>query len=303
MKQLMIIKSNQTALKTAMADIVSNEGSIGFFKFDNSAITGLISEDFYIAHGRPNGQHPMVIPEVDFNSMSVTKSTPQAASTFNVVFALPQNTNGEVEVDEDFTIMLVKQGVVPHQRNTWSFTYRNKYADPAAATAAFVNEFNKKFQMMSFPFIASNSDNDIDNSDNDTDNSDNNTDITITCSNVGEQWTIKFADMLFDLNTNGNATITNGYPAMLDKAYVQNLASECAAGKGFTDTYRNGDTTIPGYPETVEDTTYNLYTLRFQVGRKAAKTRDEKVWQVVHIAVPTNNSDMNSALATLFGIS
>jgi hypothetical protein len=81
-------------------------------------------------------------------------------------------------------------------------------------------------------------------------------------------------------------SVTYGRKAIGDKADIQDLASRCAAGKGFTDTYRDGDTIYPNYPETVEDTTYNVYTLRFRVGRDSAKTRDERVWQIVHIAVP-----------------
>ena len=73
-----------------------------------------------------------------------------------------------------------------------------------------------------------------------------------------------------------------------DVAYIKDLASQCAAGKGFDYVEGDGKEIYPGYPEALDGTTYNIYTLRFQVGRKSAKTRDEKVWQLVHIAVPTD---------------
>ena len=90
------------------------------------------------------------------------------------------------------------------------------------------------------------------------------------------------------------STNTAAEPTIGDKAYIQDLASQCAAGKGFTDTHNNGDGIYPGYPEAVQDliptTTagaagYIVYTLRFKVGRDSAKTRDERVAQLVHIAV------------------
>ena len=58
----------------------------------------------------------------------------------------------------------------------------------------------------------------------------------------------------------------------------------------------------PGYPEAVADTTYTLYTLRFKVGRSAAKQRDEQVYQIVHIAVPSDASDLISSLDTILGV-
>ena len=120
--------------------------------------------------------------------------------------------------------------------------------------------------------------------------------VTITGLNKGEGWTLKAADALYGTSI----TTTAATPAIGDKAYVEDLASRCAAGKGFTDVYADGDSIYPGYPEAVENTTYNIYTLRFAVGRDSAKTRDERVSQIVHIAVPVGATSA-STIDTVLG--
>ena len=54
--------------------------------------------------------------------------------------------------------------------------------------------------------------------------------------------------------------------------------------------------------ETVADTTYILYTLRFKVGRSAAKQRDEQVYQIVHIAVPSGETTLIGKIDTILGV-
>ena len=79
------------------------------------------------------------------------------------------------------------------------------------------------------------------------------------------------------------------------------LASRCAAGKGFNYTAQDASEIYPGYPEEVEDTTYTMYTLRFAVPRVAAKQRDEVVYQIVHIVVPSA-ATVVTTLDTIFGL-
>ena len=80
------------------------------------------------------------------------------------------------------------------------------------------------------------------------------------------------------------------------------MASRCAAGKGFNYTAEDAHELYPGYPETVADTTYILYTLRFKVGRSAAKQRDEQVYQIVHIAVPSEETTLIGKIDTILGV-
>ena len=80
------------------------------------------------------------------------------------------------------------------------------------------------------------------------------------------------------------------------------MASRCAAGKGFNYTAEDAHEMYPGYPEAVADTTYTLYTLRFKVGRSAAKQRDEQVYQIVHIAVPSSATTLIGNIDTILGV-
>lgn len=310
MKQLLIVNSTAALnAKNPSGSVTGKDlsglkpGAIAFAEVGAATVlSGLASKNFCIALGRPNGQIPFLIPEVDIRTLSIVKSAPVAATTFQAVVTLPDpedvaelipTTSRVISPIQEYGIVFIKRGAVPHERNTYSVQVATQ-----AATATLVGDkleeaINAKTSE-NFPFTASNSSGVI----------------TITCLNAGEDWDIKFFDCLEVLNGtptytktgSGSAAMVTGYKigtsgseevivtlgrkAIGDKADIQDLASRCAAGKGFTDVYRDGDTIYPGYPETVEDTTYNVYTLRFRVGRDSAKTRDERVWQIVHVAVP-----------------
>ena len=45
-----------------------------------------------------------------------------------------------------------------------------------------------------------------------------------------------------------------------------------------------------------------MYTLRFKVGRSAAKQRDEQVYQIVHIAVPSSATTLIGNIDTILGV-
>lgn len=84
-----------------------------------------------------------------------------------------------------------------------------------------------------------------------------------------------------------------------DVEYMFNLYKRCAANKGFTETDELGRDLYAGYIKTLEDakrewfassktTTYSILHLRYKSHRNSAKTRDEGIWQTVHIAYPTD---------------
>ena len=311
MKQLLIVNSANALNAAETGKTVTaydysglKAGAISFIQLGGvSALNTLLAakptKNFAIALGRPNGQVPFVIPEVDLASLSVIKAVPKPATNFMVDITLPNPSDVATLVNPtsmvqspiaEYGFTMIKKGTVPHERNRWSVTVASQSDDVKVVAAALAKAVNDKTSDL-FPFTAEAGD-DI---------------LTITCQNPGEDWTIRFTDCLDSLNVavnddlNGSVDITRGEKAMGDMADIQDLASRCAAGKGFTDTYRDGDTIYPGYPEAVENTTYNVYTLRFRVGRDAAKTRDERVWQVVHIAVPVNNASV-SAIETILGL-
>ena len=312
MKQLLIVNSANALNAAETGKTVSaydysglKAGAISFIELGGVGGTDTLlaakpTKNFAIALGRPKGQVPFVIPEVDLASLSVVKATPKAAVTCVVTFTVPDPSDVATLVNPtsmvhspiaEYGFAMIKKNTVPHERNRWSVMVASQSDSASVVAAALAKAVNDKTNEL-FPFTATAS----------------GAAVTVTCKNPGEDWTIRFTDCLDGLNVaiddanNNTVTLTAGEKAMGDMADIQDLASRCAAGKGFTDTYRDGDTIYPGYPEVVENTTYNVYTLRFRVGRDAAKTRDERVWQIVHIAVPVNGSAV-SAIETILGVS
>lgn len=325
MKQLLIVNSAKALNAKKPSGTLSDakdfssldNGAIAFAELGSTSLmSGLASKNFCIALGRPNSQLPFIIPEVDIRTLSIVKSVPVAAATFEAEFTVPNpadvtelipTTSRVVSPINEYGVVFIKRGAVPHERNTWTVQVTSQSDSASVVATALAKAINDKSNEI-FAFQASAS----------------GAVVTATCLNAGEEWDIRFIDCLEVLNgtptytddsdstaspavpatfTTGytigsTVTVTYGRKAIGDKADIQDLASRCAAGKGFTDVYRDGDTIYPNYPETVEDTTYNVYTLRFRVGRDSAKTRDERVWQIVHVAVPVG-ATAASAIGTI----
>ena len=305
MRQLLIVKEqgansilNYGLTDSAVTDLSGlHDGAISFFELGSDiALTNLApTKNFAIALGRPNGQRPFIIPEVDVDTLSIVKALPYKGKTFSVVFTL-----GTTVAGNEYTLRFFKKGVVPHERNSWTVsvvasTNNSSYSEAAAFKTAMDNKVNDKF-----PFTTARS----------------NGQLTITCNNVGEDWEVVATDSL----SGTSLTITHAEKPIGDKKHIQKLASFCAAGKGFYHTAAEGREFIPGYPEDVVDyelndsgenrngtnanngkystAGYAIYTLRFKVGRDASKTRDERVWQIVYIAVPVTKISAIDAILT-----
>lgn len=267
MRQLLIVNSAK-ALNAGGAtpkDLSKLEaGALLLHELESdTALTTAPTKNFAIALGRPNGQIPFLIPEVDVASLNVVKSSPITGVPFKVTFSMPTPVIGK-----EYTLRFFRKGVVPHERNSWTVSIVAKTTTPNTEAAEFVKMVNAKVSDK-FRFTASA----------------NNAAITIQAAD-NTMWEVAVADSL----TGVPLTVTDAVCATNDKAYIENLASFCAAGKGFRDTMPYGATTIPAYPETVEDTTYYVYTLHFRNGHASGKTREERVWQKVYIAVPTTSS-------------
>lgn len=274
MKQLLIVNSSTTVNDKAPAayDTLA-AGEIAFFQVLNGVSTQMSAGDiangnFGIALGRPNGQVPFMIPEVDVKTLTYTKAAYDAGKAFKRKFTFPTPVVGT-----EYTILFVKKGTVPHERNTWHCSIVAGTATASTEAAAFKAVIEDRLGDKFTVSVATAA-------------------ITITGKNVGEQWDAKLLDGLAGVSFAGSTDFVDAAPAVGDAAYVKELASKCAAGKGFTDTYEDGATTIPGYPEAVEPSgQYTIFTLRFAVPRVAAKTRDEVVNQVVHIACTSTQAE------------
>ena len=300
MKQLLIVNSekalNAGTSVTAYDFSGLDAGAISFFEcgIDQTAST-LISakptKNFGIALGRGANMPAFVIPEVDISTLEVTQTLPYAGATFAATFTMPTTVVGK-----EYTVILVKKGTVPHERNIFSTGIVAKTTTAATEATAFRKAINDKTSDM-FPFVATGS----------------GTSVILTCQVPGEDWEIKFADELYGTST---SALTHGKKAIGDKAYIADLAQRCAADKGFV--YLDGESKdiYPGYPEAVEGdwtmntngsggsstTGYKIYNLHFATGRVAGKQVDERVWQYVHIAIPltkANGSTAASALSSL----
>ena len=280
MKQLLIV-SNTTLNggATAPKDLSSMaKGAIGFYHLDDDTawLSTAATKNFAIALGYGTKANAFVIPEVDFSSLTLQKATSQPATTFTAKVNI-----SSVTVGKEYTIMIVKKGVVFHERNTWTATSLATSTTAANVAADLVKQINASTETSGI--TASNS----------------SSVITLTATQPGVDFEIVCADELTGVKP---TSVTNGIAAILDKAYVEDLASRCAAGKGFNYTAEDAHEMYPGYPEAVADTTYTLYTLRFKVGRSAAKQRDEQVYQIVHIAVPSTASSLLTSIDTILGV-
>ena len=293
MKQLLIVNSAK-ALNAGLTDSKVTDlstlqaGAITVFELGaTTALASTPSKNFGIALGGGSGKMPFVIPEVDYDTVVITHALPVLGKKFKRKFTFPTPVEGK-----DYTVVFIKKNVVPHERNTWTVTLTAGSTTAATEATAFKAAIDAKLGDKFNVSVATAA-------------------ITIECKTIGEQWEAKFADNLTGTSWAGSTDFVEAEPTIGDKAYIQDLASRCAAGKGFNDTQAYGESIYPGYPEAVEDLTpssstygsstdgYAVITLRFKVGRAASKTRDERVAQLVHIAIPVKSGSAYNDLKAI----
>lgn len=280
MKQLLIGKSKSySAVATANDLTAIPDGVLGIYKLSDYTLAatagGKIAEDFMVVLGRDNTS-PLVFPEVNVANLEVTKAEPQAGKAFKATIVVPT----AVDKGETYSIRVNKTDVVFNERNSWTFdtvatdTTGSKVAD---ALRKAINSNNEYLGVKA---------------------SGTGCNVIITGNEVGKGYTVSTLDGLSGVTLTIN---DNAEPAILDAAYVKDLASRCAAGKGFQHTSHEGSYIYPGYPEVVEDVTYVEYTLRFATTRKSGKTTDEPVTQLLHIVVPSGSACIADLDAILLG--
>lgn len=274
MKQL-IIGKNVAYPTSSFTDLTAiADGAVGLYNLRTGAVISAnsgLTDNFAVVCGRANTA-PIVFSEVDVKSLRVAKATYAAGTKFKCKFTVPTPSKGKI-----YTVIVIKKGTVFNERANWTFTTMAKDELSASVATALVKQINANSSNLEV--TASNTGGVV----------------TIEAANVGKDFEVVFADELLGLVAD---EVVAGKKAILDKAYVKDLASRCAAGKGFNYTYADGDSIYPGYPENVDADQYVLYSLRFAVPRVAAKQRDEVVWQTLHIALPVGAA----AITTLDGI-
>lgn len=296
MKQLLIVNSAKALNATASGTISTPydfsalaEGAITFFELGGTTLlSGPATKNFGIALGKGANKPALVIPEVDIDTLEIVHTLPYKGATFTASFTMPTTVVGKT-----YTIIMVKKGVVPNERNLFSVSIVAGTTTAATEAGKLRDAINAKTGEM-FPFVGSGS----------------TSTVTITCQNPGEDWEIKFADDLYGTST---SSLTHGKKAIGDKDYIVDLAQRCAADKGFNYLDQASKDIYPGYPENVEEVGemntsgsgdsstvgYKIFNLRFATGRKAGKQTDERVWQYVHIAIPLTKVDGTTAAAAL----
>lgn len=280
MKQLLISQKKAYATSTAKSTDLTTvpEGTVAIFDLKTGNLltnAAKATGDFSIVVGRAAGKMPLMIPEVNLKTLEVTKTTYAAATTFTAKFSVPTPTVGE-----HYTVIVTKKGTVFNERSNWSFTAMAKIeaaGDVAKQLTAQINANKYQLGIKAEHTGAA---------------------ITITAIEAGKDYEVVGADGLMRVEF---TDVTHGKKAVCDKAYIQDLASRCAAGKGFNYTADDGKDIYPGYPEVVDESQYALYTLRFAVPRVAAKQRDEVVYQIVHLAVPVGSASLTD-LDVILGV-
>lgn len=281
MKQLLISQKKAYATSTAKSTDLTTvpEGTVAMFDLKTGNLltkAAKATSDFSIVVGRAAGKMPLMFPEVNLKTLEVTKATYAAAATFTAKITVPTPTVGE-----HYTVIVTKKGTVFNERSNWSFTAMAKDTTAANVAKQIAAQINaNKYQLGVKAEYTGGA-------------------ITITAVEAGKDYEVIGADALLGV---APTEVTNGKKAVCDKAYIQDLASRCAAGKGFNYAADDGKDIYPGYPEVVDESQYVLYTLRFAVPRVAAKQRDEVVYQIVHLAVPVGSTSLTD-IDVILGIS
>lgn len=278
MKQLFICKKTAYATSSAKATDLTTvpDGTIALFALsDGTLLTAAPTSNFSIVVGRATDKMPLMFPEVDIKSLQVTKASYEAAKTFTAKITVPTPEKGT-----HYTVIVTKKGTVFNERSNWSFTAMAKDTTAANVAKQIAAQINaNKYQLGVKAEYTGGA-------------------ITITAVEAGKDYEVLGADALLGV---APTEVTNGKKAVCDKAYIQDLASRCAAGKGFNYAADDGKDIYPGYPEVVDESQYVLYTLRFAVPRVSAKQRDEVVYQIVYLAVPVGSASI-ATLDVILGL-
>ena len=121
MKQLLIVKSSAALNGGAAApkDLSGMaEGAIGFFALNDYTawLSAASTTNFGIALGGGSKKPAFVIPEVDVNTLQITKSPYAAGSAYAASITIPSGTGGK-----NYTLVLVKLGTgINGERNKWT---------------------------------------------------------------------------------------------------------------------------------------------------------------------------------------
>lgn len=281
MKQLLIASSLGTK------DVSANTaGKISFIDLaTGEALSAAATKNFaiYCGQGDPTVVTPLCIPEVDIKTLAVVKQEKQAGSVFTATFTCPAVT-ANANRNQTMTVILSKKGTVFNERDKWSFMVvveKGKALANTALAQKIADQINANAENLNVRATVSSAA------------------VTVTGTSEAQDYAITFADDMSGVTT---SALTQAVETTCDEKYVAKLYQECIAGRGVKYLEGDGKEIYPGYPEAIAAGEYVIYTLRFAVGRDAAKTRDERVSQLVHIAVLKSATAVVTAIEKVLGI-
>lgn len=282
MKQLIICKNGPYTELAYNDFIIARDGSLGLFDVNSGKVITKAEDlknnvTLVAIHGL---KAPLHFPEIDVKSLSVTKAEYKAGSAFTATITIPTTEKGL-----QYTIIIAKKGTKLHERNTWTYTSIAKDDIATAVATDIVKQINANTNTSGVK--ATNSAGAI-------------TITAVSAPTIDQVYDYEIigADELTGVKP---TSVTPGKAEILGKEYVKDLASRCAAGKGFNYLAEDGKDLYPGYLENITENQYVMYTLRFAVPRMSGKQRDEVVYQTLHIAIP-QGSDAIMTLDAIFGL-
>lgn len=287
MKQLFIVPNGVTyPANESTIDKLTN-GQLGIYETSGgvpkATVAKVKTSEFTLAYGRENSQ---AITMVINSDADITKITATEGRKYSADITIPTPEKGL-----NYTVELIRKGVGFHERNLYTATDKVRVGIDTAEKLAksLADQLNSKVN-----------------------NGELNLEVTATGAKISitskdwQDWELSAADDLYlilgsDKESN-QINQTHAVTPTCDADYVKNLASVCAQNRGFNNTYADGASIYPGYPEVVAGSKYIIYNIHFQYGRKASRTRDEAVWQDAIIAVDNDNTTFSGALETVLGL-
>lgn len=216
----------------------------------------LTKSNFGIIWNDKNGK-TQIFPEIDWNSLTVTKSKYQpkvdGVYSYSLADDLAKLNNGD-----EMTFTITKKGKSFNEKATWNFIIN-------------IDDVNSIMPQVAKQI--------------------NNSNINIEVRNQDSTMQLISKDCALRATITYGTTIkefteaTAYSPEVLGKADIKALAAKCAAGKGFNYLAEDGKELYSGYNIEPEFSQYDLYTFRFAVPRVSGKTRDEVVYQNLYIAI------------------
>lgn len=256
MKQFIYAKRYNKAYIDPTNGFVGEVGDIWFEPFH----LNLVDENKNIK------QYPVIFKEEPL----VTITTFNEATGYHAAFTIPK-----VQPYSDYTVIFIKKGKQFNERSNWTCTIHTGANTDNIGVAKQIETYlknNKAALQLSIELDEAN--------------------ITVTGPNTGENYEIKLADELLNVEINQ----TYGSEGIGTLAYVKDLAAKCAADAGFEYTAEDALELYPGLNFDFTDSDgnkvkeFDVLNLRFAEPRITG-THEELVYQIIHVAMPTGKAE------------